>query len=257
MELFTVWVKNEPSLLITTCMKSWIDLGYTLRLFTEAHLIPFFKNKLGDTKIIYIDIDEANTYTSVSKEYPPIFADEFRFGYLVENGGCWMDTDLFLIRPIEDADIIISTELTNQSGHFKSQRTYTPGIQLLKFPPNDPLIVKSYKKMISTVINPKKISMTCQMDLFKKILKHKDFIGYEKYFSDRYCPIHYSFGKEIFTHPLPITKKKYNVSFPNDCLTNLDVLGIHMCNHIANIRKVDFNNIIEGTLWATVIGSQL
>jgi hypothetical protein len=247
-ELFTVWVKNEPSILIITCMKSWLKLGYTLRLFTEAHLLPFFKSKLGNS-VIYVDIDKANTYTKVSKKYPPIFADEFRFGYLAENGGCWIDTDVFLIRPIENAETIISTEPTNQSGHFKSKKLFAPCIGLLKFKPNDPLIVKSYNKMISTKIMPKKISMTSQMDLFKKILKHKDFIHYEQYYSDKYCPIHYSFGKEIFTHPLPITKLKYNVAFPNNLLTNSNIRGIHLCNHHATIRNVDFNNIIKGTLW--------
>ena len=240
MEVFTLWL-GDTNPICRLCISSWLKLGYTVKIYVDLqNLDKFFSNEMKLSNVILIDY---KTILDLPLDNLLQFTDYFRFKRLMEEGGIWLDADMFLLKPIPNNNIIISSERTQQSGAFKSSIKEIPNIGCLKFPPNDPLMVHCVNK----IKNSKSLSKKIQKNMFifqRAIRFNNDFTHYKEYVTPavEYCPINYDNVKNIYNDEPFVSKYKKEITyFPKILETST---GIHLWENLSlNKYKIDFNNI--------------
>ena len=137
-EVFTLWIgKTNP--ICRICMKSWQKLGYHVVVYTDLNN--------HDTFLDQFDLREYKTVLNGTVEEILPFSDLFRYKRLYQQGGIWLDADMFLLRRLPSEEYIISSERTAQKGAFKRQIEEIPNIGVLKFPPKCSLLEFVIKKI--------------------------------------------------------------------------------------------------------------
>ena len=236
--LFSIWIKNTPSKNIRDCVKSWLDVGYIVVLFTEKHLLLEFNSH---DNLILLDIEEHNLAPNYLKQFPQIYSDYFRYNFLKTFGGTYIDSDIFLLKRLPNDDILINTEYTNQSGAFKSNDIMRPTNNLMRFPKNDELI-----SSLVDLINSKEIKsnnknntvlLVPYIQLLKKNTDYQQFYLHPKFLS----PYSFSTIKHLGLNDGVVSKFDVPVAKIEDVVENS--IGIHLYNNLHYSRK-DLTKII-------------
>ena len=249
-QVFSLWVKNDPTNLNYKCWLSWINLGHQVVLYTDKHLV--LPSKLASKiKIVLLS------------SLPPCFSscfnndgdfclqktDLWRFMMIEKYGGTWLDSDMFLLKRLPHNKIIISSEHTLQSGAFKNKNShYKPNIGVLRFPPNNEFIKAVVKKLSPNTIEDDKskntINQTSKMLKFIKMLRTKKWEHMNEFVVEPevFCPIPWFFTKELFKNDINLeVNSKYNVDINN--ITD-ETIGIHLWENLAVKKfKIDLNKI--------------
>lgn len=128
-----LWVGDELPPMARLCMTSWIDHGCDFQLFCykEYEGIPEgVRIRDANTILPESEIFRINGYASLAP-----FADLFRWKWLYEEGGFWIDMDVICLNPtlIPKEDIL-----------FYKQNDWEIGIAVLKFPPRHDLVSAMY-----------------------------------------------------------------------------------------------------------------
>ena len=246
-KIFTLWIKNQPSLMNWLTWKSWIDCGYTVEVFCDDPKLlkvvpPNILQKITVSPICFLNTPPLSSFTII-KENLLQFVDLWRFIYLYQCGGTWIDSDLMLRKRLPHDDIIISSEHTLKAGGRASKADFTPNIGVLRFPPNNPFIKAVVDAMTPTTeddLNPN-VNNTSKMKKFIKEIKKKKWSHiFDKVVEPHvFCPVPYPFAKEIFTsHSVNNTSKiKYGLNFN---YTNESTIGLHLWeNLVLNKYKID------------------
>jgi len=222
MELIYLWIEGSLPKLQQICIKSYIKLGYKIFFYT------FTKDQIGiDHKnIIFKDAGEVLERTYENHYH---YSDLFRYKILHEQGGTWIDADLFLFRKIPNMKTIISSEHCNKKGAYKKLYTNkNPNIGILKFEKDDPLLKQT---IIDCEKSKAKLENLSFMKNFRKnIIRMKrlnDVV--EPQFC---CPVSWANYKELFS-PRPLDykfKSKYGMN--TDTWSNIvdNSIGIHLWN---------------------------
>lgn len=247
-DVFGLWVVNEPSILQLKCWNSWIRLGYNLTLFVDdpKHIPSSIASKI---KIVSIHaVLPSFTFKGDNLLQQ---TDLWRFMYLEKYGGTWLDSDLYLCKRIPHADIIISSEHTLQAGGRKSKSHKRANIGLLRFPPNHRFIKAVVAKLTPKTKEDENTNShdTSKMMKFIKLLNTKKWLHMKEYVAEpeAYCPVPYSFAKELYTHDkdLPI-KTKYGLELN---YMNEETIGLHLWANICRNKKIDLDKIHPNSLF--------
>lgn len=242
--VFTLWVKNHPTILQTNCWKSWLDLGYQVTVYCDnIELIPLELRQ----KISVISPFVSAPSFIFNQENLLQSTDLWRFIHLLKNGGTWLDSDLFLFKRLPDEKIIISSEHTLQAGGRKSKTTFRPNIGVLRFPPNNEFIAEVVKTLTPTTdadLSDSK-NQTSKMMKFIKLLGKKKWSNYFSLVSapEIYCPVPYPFAKEIYESDyMDFFKPKYGLELNN--ITDATI-GVHLWANMVRTKKINYNNQID------------
>ena len=257
-EIFTLWVKNPPSKIQIECWKSWIDLGYKVRIYYDADSINTLKQMPPKMlrNISLIDLKTLPSYfLNIDTENLLQKTDIWRFYFLYSFGGTWLDSDVFLLKRLPDKNIIISSERTYQAGGRKCKDLYRPNIGVLRFPPNN-LFVKAVLHKIKPLTKEDigdSSNSTSKMIKFQKLLKTKKWCEYNKYVMepDAFCPISAPHFKEIYCRDAnDEIPTKYGLEWDMDIS---DSYGVHLWANLVRNKKVDLNKIHENSLFSMII----
>ena len=124
-EIFTLWI-GATNPICRMCMLSWRKLGYHVVVYTDL--------QHHDTFIDQFDLRDYRTILDGTPDEILPFSDLFRYKRLYQQGGIWVDADMFLLKKIPPDEYIISSERTAQKGAFKRTIPEIPNIGVLKFP---------------------------------------------------------------------------------------------------------------------------
>lgn len=244
-EIFSLWIKNPPSPMNYLTWKSWIDCGYKVVIFSDdlklfEQVPKYILQRITISPIPYLSSLPSFTIT---KENLLQFVDLWRFIYLYQCGGTWIDSDLMLRKRLPSDNIIISSEHTLKSGGRKSKSDFTPNIGVLRFPPHHPFVnavIEAMKPTTKADLNHN-VNNTSKMKKFINEIKKKKWGHiFDKVVEPHiFCPVPYPFAKEIFTSHYENTKIKYGLNFN---YTDESTIGLHLWeNLVLNKYKVNPN----------------
>ena len=227
MDIFTLWL-GSTNIICRSCIKSWIRLKYRPIIYLDfKNIDPFF--------LLIADLIDMRDYREILDTSPSDillhFTDYFRFTRLYQQGGIWLDADMFLLNHIPcNKDIIISSERTQQSGAFKSKKEYIANIGVLKFPRYDPFLYKVIQKIDKSKSQSMKIQKN--MFIFQKTL-YNEFPEYLEFISQPrdYCPVNYNNIIELYFKDQFISKYSQEVTNHNDILENS--IGVHLWENLS------------------------
>ena len=257
-EIFTLWIKNPPSKIQIHCWNSWISLGYNVRIFHDRDskdtLMQMPPKMLRNISLI--DLKTLPSYfLNIDTENLLQKTDVWRFYFLYNFGGTWLDSDVYLLRRLPDKNIIISSERTYQSGGRKCKDLFRPNIGVLRFPPNN-LFVKAVLEKIKPLTKEDlgdSSNSTSKMIKFQKLLKTKKWSEYNNYVMepDAFCPIAAPHFKEIYTRDATDEiPTKYGLNWDMDIS---DSYGVHLWANLVRNKRVDLNKIHESSLFSLLI----
>lgn len=237
-EVFTLWIgKTNP--ICRMCMKSWQKLGYQIVVYTDKNQYDPFLDQF-ETK-------EYRTILDGSPEEILPFSDLFRYKRLYQQGGIWLDADMFLLRKLPPKEYIISSERTAQKGTFKRQIEEIPNIGVLKFPPKSSLLEFVIKKIEKSRSKSKK----CQKNMFifqDAILKTYPTWLEEVVPADMFCPVNWANVKELYYGDTFTSKYGQKVNQLDDIMNNS--IGVHMWENLSlNKYKIDFEKVSVDSLY--------
>tara|TARA_Y100001972_G_scaffold102669_1_gene128412 strand:- start:596 stop:2125 length:1530 start_codon:yes stop_codon:yes gene_type:complete len=236
--LSTLWIQGELDDLTKLCLESWVNLGYSVNLYTYE----IDKMESNHPNIFIKDAEEICTRYMI--DYAPQ-ADLFRYNLALKyqkekRHYIWIDSDMFLLRRFPNDINIISSEHTKKVGAFKSKKDYVPNIGLLQFLPN-------YNE-----INWEKILNKCEksndnqnsnrnnyMKIFQKEIKDLNIIIEPNAF----CPVSWANYKELYQRMTCESKFGMNVVTDFYQLINLhQVFGVHLWRNLKNKNNVEVHS---------------
>lgn len=237
-KIFTLWV-GPTNAICRLCFRSWEKLGYDITIYTdlEDHDPWIDRYKLKN----YKDILDGEV-----KDILP-FSDLFRYKRLYEEGGTWVDSDLYLLKKLPDDKIIISSERTAQKGAYKRKIESIPNIGVLRFPKGDKLL----KEVIAKIEKSRSKSTKCQKNMFifqDAILKRN--VEYLEHVSlpEEYCPVNWANVKEQYFNNTFTSKYGQKVNQIEDILLNS--IGIHLWENLTfNKYNIDLEKSHKNSLW--------
>ncbi len=237
-EVFTLWIgKTNP--ICRICMKSWQKLGYHVVVYTDLNN--------HDTFLDQFDLREYKTVLNGTVEEILPFSDLFRYKRLYQQGGIWLDADMFLLRRLPSEEYIISSERTAQKGAFKRQIEEIPNIGVLKFPPKCSLLEFVIKKIEKSRSKSKKC--TKNMFIFQDaILKTYPTWLEEVAPAQMFCPVNWANVKEIYYGDKFTSKYGQKVNQIDEIMAKS--VGIHLWENISlGKAKIDFEKVRFDSLY--------
>ena len=113
-EVGTLWIGGPLSWLEQLCLKSFVDKGQTITLFSYEDIPNVPKGVIRRDGREIIDTDDFIKYEQ--KNSYALFADWFRLHMIHQNPGMiWVDTDVYCHRPMEyDSDYVFGYELPGE-----------------------------------------------------------------------------------------------------------------------------------------------
>ena len=91
--LTCLWIEGDLPELQLTCLKSWLNHGYKVNLHSYTPEQITFKH--DNVNIIK---EENDRFGSQHGNLPE--SDFWRFNYLYNNGGTWIDFDMFYVKKV-------------------------------------------------------------------------------------------------------------------------------------------------------------
>tara|TARA_R110000765_G_scaffold245757_1_gene347871 strand:- start:1902 stop:3422 length:1521 start_codon:yes stop_codon:yes gene_type:complete len=233
-----LWIQKNLDDISNECITSWLNLGYNVTIYTYALPLSFsICNKICRNN--NIKIVDANTILEYEeKEHLPL-ADLFRFNLLSKSSKCvWVDTDLFLLKQLPLTNFV-SSEHANQKGAFvPKDRTKTANIGIISQLSGHLL---DWDKIIDKInkCNTKQNSNNNNfMKIYQKEMHKRMQLVAEPHL---YCPIPWSFAKELYTMN-DIIGSKYGVN----CLGIEHILqnsiGIHLWRNLLTTKKFNIKD---------------
>ena len=110
-EVGTLWIGGALSWLEQLCLKSFVDQGQTITLFSYADIPNVPEGVIRRDGREVLDTDNFIKYEK--KDSYALFADLFRLHMIHQNPGMiWVDTDVYCHRPMDyDSDYVMGFEL--------------------------------------------------------------------------------------------------------------------------------------------------
>lgn len=236
----SLWIGLYLNKLSELALMSWLRLDYQVDLYVEKINLPkYFDKYIKSEQLKVLNCNDILPYND--EEVCP-YSDLFRYKLLLK-GATWCDMDLILIRRLPNDSIIISSEHTFKSGAFKSAKSFTPNIGLLRFPPSHPCI----ESTISKIENKLSVSTgTDNMNIFKKFVNK--FLPEHVSPAEHYCPVPFWQTKELYY------SDNYNIKYLVETPNNKHILdncyGIHLWNHLTHDKhNIDFGKINPNSLY--------
>ena len=194
-ELTCLWMFGDLPKLQQMCLKSWLKRGYKVVLYSYAPFAISFKNDNLEIR----DAIEIMELPKVIEGSVLPASDLWRFIYLYQKGGTWIDFDMVMLKRLPEDEFIISSEHCQKKGAYARKNTdKTANIGILRFPKEDQWL----KGVIAKIQNTKQkdIRPITYMQIFQKELEKLDFWKELVSHPDEYCPISWAYSKNIYTN---------------------------------------------------------
>jgi hypothetical protein len=239
-----LWVGPRLSQLEQKSIQSFLNLGYNFDLYVYDPVdnVPK-KTRVKDANTI---VPRQKLFTLMDSFLP--FSDYWRYQFLYQKGGIWVDLDMIAVRPFpfNEYEYVFSSEATVQSGTYKMKEKAVTNIGVLKAPKKS----QFYKELLENC--DKKLArgpLKKKTELMKDLREQVKRYGFEKYVMPpmAFCPVHWWHTKEMF-YPKPGQKpmfpRKWAVAgYSKQNITeNPHVCMIHFWRSIAkNRHHIEFD----------------
>jgi len=276
--LQTFWTGKPLSRLERAALMSYVNVGYTVDLYTYNPLTEF-KGRVPRTPYIRVhDAREILPETALFKysgradvgkrddaySYLP-FSDLFRFTMLHKKGGAWMDLDVFLVKPIPARILarpyVFSSERTIQKGAYKKVEKEIVDMGFIKVPgPGSPLTQWILDHIPAGLLELK--SAFDYMNLYRKAITALD-LGRYVVPANAFLPLNWWDVKDSFGPgsgvPGTCYVGKYGTEpFCVDHLRKTDVYGVHWFRAILRKKNLPYEQAsdrqVTDNLYEAMIG---
>ena len=263
--LQTFWTGNPLSRLERASLQSFVNVGYTVDIYTYNPLTEF-KSQLPKTSHIRAHdareiLPESALFQYAGRaeigkradafSYLP-FSDLFRFTMLHKKGGAWIDLDIFLVKPIPHhialKPYILATERTIQKGAYKKVDPEVITVSFIKVPGPGSALTTWILEHIPTGLLTLK-SPFDYMNLFRKAVAT---IGLEKYAlpANAFLPLNWWDVKDSFDAGAGVAgacyRGKYGTKpFCVDHLKHPDVFGVHWFRAILRKKGLPYERAVN------------
>jgi len=283
--LQTFWTGKPLSRLERAALQSYVNVGYTVDIYTYNPLHEF-KQQIPATP--YIRVHDARDILPESQlfqyagraaigkrddaySYLP-FSDLFRFTMLHKKGGAWMDLDIFMTRPVPakilQRPYVFSSERTIQKGAYKMAMPEIVDMGFIKVPgPNSPLMSWILDTIASKMqdLGPKGLmDLKSPFDYMNLYRKGIAALGLERYVlpANAFLPLNWwdvkdSFGAGAGQAGVCYKGKYGTEPFCVDHLKRHDVYGVHWFRAILRKKALPYeraqnrevtDNLYEGMI---------
>jgi len=239
-----LWVGPHLSQLEQKSIQSFLNLGYNFDLYVYDPVdnVPK-KTRVKDANTI---VPRQKLFKLMDSFLP--FSDYWRYQFLYQKGGIWVDLDMIAVRPFpfDKYEYVFSSEATVQSGTYKMKEKAVTNIGVLEAPKKSLF----YKELLENC--NKKLArgpLKKKTELMKDLREQVKRYGFEKYVQPpmAFCPVHWWHTKEMF-YPKPGQKpmfpRKWAVAgySKRDITENPNVFMIHFWRSIAkNRHHIEFD----------------
>jgi hypothetical protein len=257
LRLQTFWTGSPLSRMERAALQSYVNVGYTVHIYTYNPLAEFRKQVPASNRIRVYDardiLPESELFqysgrAAVGKRedayrYLP-FSDLFRFTMLQKNGGAWIDLDIFLTRRIPRSILrrpyVFSSERTIQKGQYRNVKPEIVDMGFIKVDgPNSALMTLILEKVPGA--NAVLKTPFDYMNVYRRAIEELD-LGRYVLPADAFLPLNWWDVKDAFGEgsglPGVCYVGKYGTEpFCVDDLKQRDVYGVHWFRAI--VRKKD------------------
>jgi hypothetical protein len=110
-----LWIGPTLPLLERTCVQSFLDAGHTVYMYTYEYVAGMPDNVVHRNAATILPQSQIFTYMQGSgRGSYAAFANLFRYKMLLDNGGWWVDSDVFCVRPWDfEARFVFCREPSN------------------------------------------------------------------------------------------------------------------------------------------------
>jgi hypothetical protein len=167
-------------------------------------------------------------------------ADEFRFTLFNMNKKSssfnriiWSDTDQYLIRKIPIVTNFVSSQETLKEGAFKHKDVREiPNIGIMSF---DGYENVDWELIIKKGNRKGKVNQSASLKQYEKLLLNSIYPVSSK----SYCPIHWAYGKDIYSYVDIEQKNKYGLEpiTYRRLYEDKEIIGIHLWRALLNKKK--------------------
>jgi hypothetical protein len=266
--LQTFWTGNPPSRLERAALQSYVNVGYTVHIYTYNPLVDFKRQVPQSPHIIVHDAREILPESQIFRyagraevgkredafHYLP-FSDLFRFTMLHKKGGAWIDLDVFMTRPVP-ANIlarpyVFSSERTIQKGAYRKVEPEIVDMGFIKVPgPGSPLMTWILDHIPTGLLTLK--SPFDYMNLYRKGIAA---LGLERYVlpANAFLPLNWWDVKDSFDEGAGQAgvcyKSKYGTEpFCVNHLKRADVYGVHWFRAILRKKNLPHERAANRTV---------
>lgn len=276
--LQTFWTGKPLSRLERAALMSYVNMGYTVDLYTYNPLTEFKTRVPRSPHIRVHDAREILPESAVFQyagradvgkrddaySYLP-FSDLFRFTMLHKKGGAWMDLDVFLVKPIParllTRPYVFSSERTIQKGAYKKAEPEIVDMGFIKVPGPASELTSWILDHIPTGLLELKSAFD-YMNLYRKAIAA---LGLAKYVlpAQAFLPLNWWDVKDSFGPrsgvPGTCYKGKYGTDpFCVDDLKRPDVYGVHWFRAILRKKNLPYEQAsdrqVTDNLYEAMIG---
>jgi hypothetical protein len=275
--LQTFWTGKPLSRLERAALQSYVNMGYTVDIYTYNPLHEFVVNVPASPHIRVHDareiLPEEALFTYAGRagigkredaySYLP-FSDLFRFTMLHKKGGAWMDLDIFLTRPIPPALLrrpyVFSSERTIQKGAYAMKEPQIVDMGFIKVPgPASPLT-----SWILSHIPTGLLELKTPFDYMNLYRKGIAALSLERYVlpAHAFLPLNWwdvknSFGAGAGRAGACLRAKYGTAAFCVDDLKRKDVYGVHWFRAILRKKGLPYesaaNRMVRDNLYEAMI----
>ena len=244
-EVTTLWIGKDLNKLSKLAIASWLRLGYNINLYINQNFnLPLeLKQFELNGQLKFYNANDILDSSKIKNILP--FSDLWRYTYLYNFGGCWLDADMVLLKKLPEDKIIISSEHTFQSGAFKSKDPQICNIGVLRMPKGCEIL-----KTVIDKINAKGLNNTefCEnMIIFRKIINKSHYKTFIKP-PDFFCPVPWWNADDIYKSNH--YKTKYNVEVESNDWILENSYALHCWNNFTyNKHDIDFSKIKIDSLY--------
>jgi len=261
--LQTFWTGKPLSRLERAALQSYVNVGYTVDIYTYNPLHEF-KQQIPGPHIRVHDardiLPESQLFqysgrTAIGKRddaysYLP-FSDLFRFTMLHKKGGAWMDLDIFMLRPVPakilQRPYVFSSERTIQKGAYRKAEPEIVDMGFIKVPgPRSPLM----SWILDAIVASGLLDLKTPFDYMNIYRRGIAALGLERYVlpANAFLPLNWWDVKDAFEEGAGqdgvCYKGKYGTEpFCVDHLKRSDVYGVHWFRAIMRKKALPYERV--------------
>lgn len=206
--VYSLWIGNQLPRLQRLAIQTWLVRGYDYRLF-------YYGKVPGGTPREATTIDGSKfmpeiyryTWPREREGHTALHANLFRYAWLYEYGGTWIDADTLLLRELPQDPFIVSTEPS------KNHPGWTPDVVLMRVPPKSELLKRCHELAQHRIEVGSRTWGEFGPSLLKECLEELGMLSLDYLAPPRhYCPVPCWVAELLYKpHALDIPKNAYTV----------------------------------------------
>ena len=249
-ELTALWVGETINPLVELSWLSWLKQGYKVSVYVSNLIkekLPKSLRKFINNKLFFKNAFKIMPFDNAEEILP--LSDLWRYKFLHQYGGIWIDSDMVLLDQLPHQEYIITTEHTFQSGGRKSNLTFKPNIGILKFEKDNKLLEEVISKIekVNLVAKPQYCD---NMKIFQRLLVKYNYSDY--YIEPNMtCGVPWWNMAELY-NDIDKFSIKYNVEIKNKNWLINNAFALHFWGNFTRGNKIDLENCSDNSIFKSI-----